>query len=97
MRADLIETQKGRCAICSRTEDLVLDHCHETRRVRGVLCSECNRGLGFFRDDPRRLVRAIRYLQRGTMNVVYPCWRKAERLRAKQISGTKREKARATG
>lgn len=39
--------------------------CHVSMRVRGVLCDSCNKGLGFFRDDPARLRAAIRYLKRG--------------------------------
>ena len=56
---------EGKCAICGNTERLRIDHCHVSERVRGVLCDSCNKGLGFFRDDPARLRAAIRYLKRG--------------------------------
>lgn len=60
--------QGGRCAICSATEDengkaLALDHCHSTGRVRGLLCDNCNVGLGRFKDSPNALRRAITYLK----------------------------------
>ena len=55
---------EGKCAICGNTERLRIDHCHVSERVRGVLCDSCNKGLGFFRDDPARLRAAIRYIKR---------------------------------
>jgi len=63
--------QGGRCAICgtdkahrSTTHRVALhvDHCHETKVVRGLLCAGCNRGLGYFNDDPVLLRKAIAYL-----------------------------------
>jgi hypothetical protein len=57
--------QQGRCAIClesSEPERLVIDHCHDTDVVRGLLCHACNKALGFMRDDPERLLRAVAYL-----------------------------------
>lgn len=56
--------REGKCAICGSTERLRIDHCHVSDRVRGVLCDSCNKGLGFFRDDPARLRAAIHYLGR---------------------------------
>lgn len=52
------------CAICGGTANLVIDHCHRTGVIRGVLCSSCNAGLGMFGDSTERLVAAIEYLTR---------------------------------
>lgn len=65
--------QDGRCMICgesetalscrkNRTRDLSVDHCHESGKIRGLLCSKCNIGLGNFRDDILLLGRAMEYL-----------------------------------
>jgi hypothetical protein len=51
------------CAICGATSDLVIDHCHASGTTRGRLCHGCNKGLGFFRDDPALLRKAARYLR----------------------------------
>lgn len=58
---DIIETVKE-CVICGSTEELVVDHCHKTNVVRGMLCNHCNRGLGHFKDDPELLEFAKIYL-----------------------------------
>jgi excisionase family DNA binding protein len=53
----------GVCAICfSTTRRTGLDHCHATGRIRGVLCLNCNSGLGMFGDSIERLKQAVRYL-----------------------------------
>lgn len=60
-------TNQPTCAICDVEfgPDLkpCLDHCHSSGRIRGVLCTHCNFGLGYFRDDVECLRRAIDYLQ----------------------------------
>ena len=60
----LVAKQDGRCAICGTKPGhrLYVDHCHDSGRVRGLLCSPCNFGLGHFKDDPERLNRAMVYL-----------------------------------
>lgn len=57
--------QDRRCAIClSVAGDLVVDHCHERQFVRGLLCRQCNLGLGFFEDSTDVMRAAIEYLNR---------------------------------
>ena len=50
------------CMICGSEERLCIDHCHTTSKVRGILCSKCNTGLGMFRDNIEYLAEAIKYL-----------------------------------
>jgi hypothetical protein len=69
------EAQGGKCAICQRatgaTKALAVDHDHSCcghggscgKCVRGLLCSTCNKLLGFARDDPAMFYRAINYLK----------------------------------
>lgn len=68
----MFEKQNGLCAICkqpetqklkSRTKRLAVDHCHNTQRIRGLLCHACNAGLGYFKDSIELLKAAIRYLR----------------------------------
>jgi recombination endonuclease VII len=60
----LIAEQGGLCAICGSADPEHVDHDHATGAVRGVLCFNCNGGLGQFRDDPAFLAAAIEHLQR---------------------------------
>jgi len=64
---DLLLAQHEQCAICRSTQwskkGPQVDHDHETGRVRGILCSNCNQGLGRFGDDPSRLRAAVEYLE----------------------------------
>jgi hypothetical protein len=59
-----LENQYGRCAICAKFSErtLHMDHDHETQQLRGLLCSNCNVGLGMFQDDPVLLRRALEYI-----------------------------------
>lgn len=70
---EILERQNGVCAICGGKDSTVspttkkyrmlpVDHCHKTGKVRGILCSQCNIGIGSFKDDIERLKSAIRYL-----------------------------------
>jgi hypothetical protein len=51
------------CQICGSKENLVYDHCHDTMKFRGVLCRECNRGLGMLGDSLETLQKAVKYLE----------------------------------
>ena len=57
--------QGGLCKVCCKDTGklLVVDHCHSSLEVRGLLCGPCNLGLGMFYDDKDNLRRAIKYLK----------------------------------
>lgn len=65
--AEMLAEQQGKCPICGLQFDGSprqehVDHDHVTGKVRGVLCRDCNLGLGRFKDNPDALASAIRYL-----------------------------------
>jgi recombination endonuclease VII len=61
----MFEAQGGRCAICKNppgAQRFHLDHCHDSGKVRGLLCSCCNTGIGQLKHDETILLNAISYL-----------------------------------
>ena len=62
----LVAEQQGICALCGEKpkNGLVIDHDHNTNKVRALLCASCNSGLGFFRDNQDYLLLAIAYLKK---------------------------------
>lgn len=54
----------GKCEICKLSKLLCVDHNHNTRKVRGLLCGNCNSLLGFVNDNIDTLDNAIRYLRK---------------------------------
>jgi hypothetical protein len=64
--------QDCKCAICNDPFDNVglihVDHDHETNKVRALLCSLCNQGLGQFKDSVKRLELATAYLLKHKEN-----------------------------
>jgi hypothetical protein len=65
----LYEMQKGCCACCGVHSSkfkrgLHVDHHHESGQIRGLLCTQCNPGLGYFEDSIEKLQKAIRYLKK---------------------------------
>jgi hypothetical protein len=66
----ILTAQKGVCAICgvdkpsAHRRHFYVDHCHTTGKIRGLLCSSCNTGLGHFKDNPGLLTTAISYLEK---------------------------------
>ncbi len=71
----MFKRQGGVCLICKKPETslnqhtheprlLSVDHCHDTGKVRGLLCKRCNTGIGAFEEDPKLMQAAIRYVRR---------------------------------
>lgn len=60
----MTEQQKGMCAICKVEKGSHVDHNHVTGKVRGMLCGNCNRGIGCLKDNITFLNNAIEYLRR---------------------------------
>lgn len=66
----LLRAQDGRCGICKRLPEevskkaLSVDHCHDTKTIRGLLCNKCNFALGLFEERTTLLQAAIEYLER---------------------------------
>lgn len=56
---EMFQIQQGKCKICKVETELVLDHCHTTGYIRGLLCRCCN--LGYFKDSPYLLDYAYQY------------------------------------
>ena len=67
----MLDSQGGRCAVCKGTDEvnsarnyrMPIDHCHETGKVRGILCTNCNRAIGLLGDNVGNLESAIAYLR----------------------------------
>lgn len=55
--------QAGLCKICLKQDRLVVDHDHNTGKVRGLLCNKCNSGIGQLMDQYEYIVRAAEYLK----------------------------------
>ncbi len=60
--------QEHKCAICGQPSKapraLAVDHCHNTGKVRGLLCGNCNLGMGKLNDSKELLMKAIMYLEK---------------------------------
>ena len=64
---NMFAAQNGICAICGKPQNgkrLFVDHNHETDKVRGLLCQNCNIALGHMGDDAQLLIKAIDYLMK---------------------------------
>jgi hypothetical protein len=78
----LFEKQKGLCALCSKPETvrrnsksvgperLAVDHCHDTGRIRGLLCFKCNTAVGSIGDDESSAKRVVEYLESNALKVL---------------------------
>lgn len=59
----MLKDQEGLCLICGKSEKLVVDHNHNTGKVRGLLCFNCNVGIGFLKEDISNFIKAIEYIK----------------------------------
>jgi hypothetical protein len=71
---EMLQMQDGRCGLCGADspgkqtgtdKKMYVDHDHQSGKVRGLLCSRCNVGLGMFRDDPELMRRAAEYIEKA--------------------------------
>ena len=70
---EMLEEQDHKCAICGTSDAgtrkgkpkmLAVDHCHDSGKIRGLLCESCNQGIGKLKDDPTILRKAADYIER---------------------------------
>ena len=69
---EIYKKQNGKCAICDKkhtdgNKRFAVDHDHTTRKIRGLLCQNCNIGLGNFQDNIKYLKKAAKYLKNYEM------------------------------
>lgn len=67
----MFQEQNGRCKICNTHQiylktSLVVDHCHKTGHVRGLLCNACNLGIGLLKDKVEVLEKALIYIRKAS-------------------------------
>ena len=64
---DMMNKQRGCCAICRDSlYSIHIDHCHKTKKVRGLLCSNCNTAIGKLKDNSSICLSAAKYLEGDT-------------------------------
>ena len=79
---ELLARQNGRCAVCREKEsamgrhkeiqNLAVDHCHSTQKIRGLLCQRCNHALGMVRDNAELLHRLASYVETADTGLKAP-------------------------
>lgn len=72
---EMYDSQDGKCLVCEtvltnvfrdiEASHSAVDHCHDSGRIRGLLCRMCNSGMGMLRDDTALLLKAVDYLRRN--------------------------------
>ena len=67
-KLSMLKKQNNKCEICGNefktNKSAHVDHCHKTGNVRGLLCTKCNPGIGFFEDSIDKLKSALLYLEK---------------------------------
>lgn len=67
---EMLKAQNYQCAICKEPQSnfkrrFDIDHCHKTKKIRGICCIRCNRGIGLLQDDPKLLRFAANYIEKN--------------------------------
>ena len=65
----ILEEQNGKCAICGKLQSdfkqrFIVDHCHKTEKIRGLLCYRCNTLLGRIENVPNNFKKLLEYLEK---------------------------------
>ena len=65
---DMLQKQNRACAICKISQSelnyrLMVDHSHDTNKIRGLLCRNCNLAIGYFKDNIKNIENSIHYLE----------------------------------
>lgn len=68
-RDEILRKQNFKCAVCdsptpNSRKGWVIDHCHDSNKIRGILCQSCNLTLGHSKEDIQRLRSIIRYIKK---------------------------------
>jgi hypothetical protein len=71
---EILQKQNHQCAICGTTKNtdgkkLYIDHCHETKKIRGILCRKCNTGIGLLGDTAEAIRKAYEYMIKSENNL----------------------------
>lgn len=89
---NMIKFCNNKCEICNKNvstsrvnKTACVDHCHKTNKVRGILCNNCNSGLGSFDDNIVFLKNAIKYLEMGDTEYKYHTWGKERNVKINKI------------
>ena len=61
---DILLTKQGhKCGVCKQEKKLYVDHCHDSLKVRGLLCNNCNTGIGLLKENVEIMENAISYIK----------------------------------
>ena len=66
-KRELRQQQNNKCKLCQQLfkndRDCVVDHCHNTGKIRGLLCNKCNKGIGLLNEDFNLILKASEYVK----------------------------------
>ena len=66
----MLKLQDNKCLLCGVEKKLQIDHCHDTGRVRGMLCIQCNVRLGWFENRAEKILEYIRWKNNNISSII---------------------------